>query len=230
MNLNIFFTLFFLGKALLLGASVQSEDTPGHSWTFGICTDGKTNLHFHQHIISSIRALGIPRFEIIFATENPNFSLSGLDVRVLTIKTNLGNHITLKKNKIAQAALYPNLCMMHDYIVLDSNWFKEFNAFGYDWTVCSSPFLLPNGSRWWDWCTWRGPGGHSWAPYDKPADQDNYVPGMYFCVKKAFLLQYPLDERLVWMQGEDIEWSSRICDRWKYVFNPKSIARSLKMK
>ena len=97
--------------------------------------------------------------------------------------------------------------------------------------LCSSPFLLLSGERFmWDWCTWRGPREHCGAPYDRPADQDSYVPGMYFCVKKEFLLQHPLDERLTWGEGEDIEWSSRICDHWKYLFNPKAVVRSLKIK
>jgi hypothetical protein len=214
----------------VLEFSVQSEDKPHNSWTFGICTDGKTNIHYHAYIINSIKSLGIPCFEIIFATENPNFNLSEPNVRVLHVQTNRPAHITLKKNKIAEAAKYTNLCMMHDYMVLDRNWFKEFNQFGYDWTVCSNPFLTPDGNRWADWVTWRGPRGHTCNPYDMPADRDFYVPGMYFCVKREFLLQYPLDERLIWGGEEDVEWSSRICDHWHYVFNPKSIALSLKQK
>ena len=121
-----------------LFAPLQGENIPDNSWTFGICTDGKTNLHFHQHIINSIKALGIPCFEIIFATENPDFNLPEQNVRVLITQTHLEGHITLKKNKIAEAALYPNLCLIHDYIALDSDWFKEFDAFGYDWTVFQS--------------------------------------------------------------------------------------------
>ena len=211
--------------------SLHNHNIPNNSWTFGICTDGKTNVHFHQQIISSIRALEIPCFEIIFATEATDFNISEPNVRVLLVQPTLPAHITLKKNKIAEAALYPNLCMLHDYIMLDKNWFKEFNVFGYDWTVCSSPVVMPTCERFnWDWCTWRGPRGHCSAPYDRPVDQDNYVPGMYFCVKKEFLLQYPFDEKLSWMCGEDIEWSSRICNYWNYVFNPNAVVKTLKMK
>ena len=54
----------------------------------------------------------------------------------------------------------------------------------------------------------------------------DWISGAFMLLRK----KYPFDERLVWMQGEDIEWSSRICDHWKYLFNPKAIVRSLKMK
>jgi hypothetical protein len=39
-----------------------------------------------------------------------------------------------------------------------------------------------------------------------------YISGAYFIIKKQIALQYPLNEKLVWGQGEDVELSQRLTD------------------
>ena len=57
-----------------------------------------------------------------------------------------------------------------------------------------------------------------------------YISGAYFCAKKQFMLKYPLDETLIWGQGEDVEWSFRSREIWNYKCNPNSIVKLLKYK
>jgi ribosomal protein L14E/L6E/L27E len=40
----------------------------------------------------------------------------------------------------------------------------------------------------------------------------------------------PLDEKLLMSQGEDVEWSMRVRDKYKYVMNTNSIIKLLRSK
>ena len=55
-----------------------------------------------------------------------------------------------------------------------------------------------------------------------------YVGGTYWCAKKQFMLENPLDNRLVHGGGEDVEWSMRCKDKWNYKLNKFSVARLMK--
>jgi hypothetical protein len=57
-----------------------------------------------------------------------------------------------------------------------------------------------------------------------------YVSGTYWCAKKSFMLAHPLDERRVWGQGEDVEWSTRCRNLWNYRMNRQSSVRFFKEK
>jgi len=57
-----------------------------------------------------------------------------------------------------------------------------------------------------------------------------YISGTYFCVKKKFFLKFPLNERLFWGEGEDVEWSLRIRKVTKFKMNSKSVVKYLKLK
>jgi hypothetical protein len=230
-----FSAMFFLESSAVLSkfqreVFVVPEDTPKDSWTFGICTDGITNVKFHQKIIDSIRNLNIPHYEIIFATENENYVLDGPDLKVLLVKTNKPMHITLKKNRIAEISRYPNLCLMHDYMYPELGWYEGFQKFGYNWDICSSIFLNPDGSHGDEWIHYRGPFSCKRLPYHWRPNENSFVPGMYFCVKKSFIIEHPLDENLIWGQNEDLVWSASIHRFWNYVFNQNSTIRSLKQK
>ena len=57
-----------------------------------------------------------------------------------------------------------------------------------------------------------------------------YASGAYWVARKRVMLEFPLDERLGWGEGEDIEWSERIKKKYKINFNEKSAALVLKTK
>ena len=228
----LFFSLFS-AKSLAVVSKynrevfVVPEGTPFDSWTFGICTEGVSNKDFLPKIIRSIRELNIPYYEIIFATENRDLRIDEPDVRVLLIESNKRSHITLKKNRIAEVSRYPNLCLMHDYIYPEANWYRGFQNFGYNWSVCSTSFLNPDGTHSYEWTHYQGPYQHKNVPAHWKASINSYVPGNYFCVKKEFLIHFPLDENLILSDAEDVAWSRSIYPHWNYVFNPESFVRSL---
>lgn len=201
-----------------------------YGWSFIICTDG-IQTQFHHLIIQSITSQNIPKFEIIFVTEN-QYTPPPLNTSIITIvaPSDKSSHITFKKNIGARCARYKNLCFLHDYLILGENWYTNM-SFKKEWNVCSFRILNLNGNRMSDWIVYNHPVlGHSLVDYNEPAGLYHYVPGLAFCVKKDFILQYPLNEELCWGQGEDIEWSERIKHVWNYKFNDQVFVQSLKLK
>ena len=65
---------------------------------------------------------------------------------------------------------------------------------------------------------------------DQERTSEMYISGAYFCVKKDFLLENPLDEALTWGQGEDVEWCRVLRERWTYRCNKRSKVNLLKLK
>ena len=113
-------------------------------------------------------------------------------------------------------------------------------------------FLNLDGTRFRDWCAWDDPeiciignelkiknnkivGGPDQrivlVPYDYKKTNYMYISGTYWVAKKKVMLEEPLDEdRWGWGQQEDVEWSQRVRDNYKYVMNIHSTVKSLKEK
>jgi hypothetical protein len=146
--------------------------------------------------------------------------------------------ICIKKNLASKVARYDKLCFLHDYVSLDAGWGRSWVQFGYDWDVCMTKIYNNDGVRHRDWLNLDYPGvglGHeSWSgsclmPYDITTDY-MYIPGMYFCVKRNFFLKYPLNKKLFWGEGEDIEWSLRIRALTRFVINTNASVTYVKQK
>lgn len=148
--------------------------------------------------------------------------------------------ITKKKNLGIEAARHENVVVMHDYIKILPGWTDGWDKFGFDWDVASNIIQNTDGTRWRDWCYWDSPhlphensiiepwcpqgmtfkGQAQLAPYHEKETGRHYVNGTYWVAKRDFMLQFPLNERLGWGQGEDVEWSLRWRSEYYYVFNP----------
>ncbi len=132
--------------------------------------------------------------------------------------------ITRKKNVLAQCAKFENICLMHDYVSLKHGWRDGFRKYGFDWDVCVNTILNKNQTRHRDWLVWDYPEiGAALLPYGVGhLSQFMYISGTYFCVKKNFFLNNPLDETLYWGESEDVEWSMRVRKLIHFRFNPYS--------
>ena len=123
---------------------------------------------------------------------------------------------------------------MHDYVALCENWFIGHEKFGYDWDVCMDPVRLDNGLRHRDWFYEKTPWPNRTLQFVKYNDdtmtRKMYVNATYYCIKKQFMLQYPLNNNLCWGDAEDVEWSWRCRNFWNYKLNPHSAVRYLKTK
>jgi len=198
-------------------------------WTFGISL-GESPYHVGD-IVSSIRnqSVAMKDYEIILIgnCQHPLVkSIEGSDIKKIEFDESIKNRwITKKKNIIAQEAKFDNISIHHDYVFLHRDWYRYFLDFKEDWNVCMTRIENLNGSRYRDWVTWSWTSNIDYVDYlDNSRTHEMYVSGCYWCVKKNFMLQHPLDENKCWGQGEDVEWSERIRvdNLWKYCCNWKS--------
>jgi len=221
--------------------------------TFGIITTENTQSYLND-IIRSIENQCIPSdsYEIIIIG---NCSLmESNNIRIIPFDESLRNMwITKKKNIITTEAKYDNIVYMHDYLILDANWYQEFLEFGTDWDICMNSIKNQDGSRMLDWMGLPDDRvyGNVLLPYDYEGSSGMYIPGYFWVAKKSIMCKYPLNEDFYWGEGEDIEWSKRVIGgfppMWlknrdeliqngknvhslKYVMNPKCNILSLKYK
>jgi len=218
-------------------------------FTFGIITSGNEHKRIID-IISSIRfELPYGSYEIIVVGGDQLISL-GIKWYEFdeTIKP---NHITKKKNLVAQLATRENIVLMHDYVALQPGWFQGFERFGNDWLTCTNKIQNLDGSRFRDFCVIAN---DAWTDYKDSAtpnftgdgrlldysrkDYNGYVrwgyySGAYFLAKRQVLLEVPLDEERVWSQGEDVKISRDIYFKYgakALAFNPYATVKLLKQK
>ena len=208
------------------------------NFTFGIITNNNANK-FLEKIIDSIERLSIPNYEILIVG---NTNISANNTRIIFFDESLRKSgITKKKNIITNEAIYENIVYLHDYILFDKNWYEGFLKYGSSFSVCMTPILNLDGTRFRDWSIWP----HNNNFMDKvvlsnrqcliPYDMSHlspymYISGSYWVAKKIVMLRYPLDENLSWGEGEDVEWSLRVRKRIQFSCNSFSQVHLLKQK
>lgn len=197
-------------------------------WTFGIITGGGQEERISK-IVDSIENQKIPKekYEIVVVgackISRTNFFNLDFDESLKP------KWITKKKNLIAEKAKFSNLVIMHDYLEFLPDWYSGFCKFGDKWDVSVNRVTRQDGVRYLDWFQWKPKMRLlDYSDHSHVIDNTMFVPGFYFCVKKDFMIKHPLDESLVWGEGEDVEWSERCHSFWDYRCNPDSEVRFLK--
>lgn len=201
--------------------------------TFGIVTGGGAEERIRR-VLASIQAQHIKTYEVIVVGA---CTLTDNHLRVVPFdETVRPRWITRKKNIITREARYDCIVYMHDYIVLHGDWYQGFLRFGTAWDICMTPILNADGSRYRDWCLWPDdakPFHMSGAllPYSVThLSRYMYISGAYWVAKKSVMQQFPLDEALLWGEGEDLEWSKRVRARHTFRLNPLSRVQLVKQK
>jgi hypothetical protein len=240
-------------------------------FTFGIITNN--NIKSVNLIIDSIEKQNIPEYEIIIvgidkiSIEN----VSRKNTKCISFNENIHpGWITKKKNIITQEAIYENIVYMHDYIILDDNWYNGFLKYGNNFNIIINKINNSDGSRFRDWIlninflkgqyfkinhnvptindsyTWINKNddiAHKlnipnniytvFLDYDNDGEQwQNYIyfSGSFFICKKHVMNEFTLDENLLHCQGEDVEWSQRVRNKYLFKFNKYSSVKLLKYK
>lgn len=194
-------------------------------FTFGIITAGN-DININK-ISNSIRNLKIPTYEILIIGKAKNAE----DTRVIKFDESIKpKWITKKKNLIIENAKYENIVFLHDYVSFDKNWYKGFKKFGNDFNVCSNIILDTLDQRYRDWILEErfGENCGGLLPYYINASPLMYISGTYWVAKKKVMQEFKLNENLCWGEGEDIEWSHRVREKYNFSFNQNSINRLLK--
>jgi len=203
-------------------------------FSFGIVANGIV----FDLVINSIIKQNIPNFEIIIVGGPSVYDDYPFIKHIPFDETIKDGWITRKKNLITDNAQYENIVYMHDYFMLQEQWYKGFLEFGEDWDVCMNRVLNMDGTRFRDWCVWDDP--DICYPNDKHRimlpdyTYDNkkymYISGGYWVAKKSLMMLHPLDENLCWGESEDVKWSKEIRYRYKYEMNTYSAVQTLKQK
>ena len=207
-------------------------------FTFGIITGGSEADPYTNFIIDSIESQNIPNdcYEIIIVG---NSNINRTNTTIIPFDENIKRGwITKKKNLITSHAQFENIVYTHDYVALGEDWYKGQLQSGNDFSVRMDKILNCDGTRYRDWCIWPHNGNHMdklmerkecLIPYDMThLSKYMYISGMYWIAKKDIMEKYPLDESLVWGQGEDVEWSKRIRNNHNFDMNVNSYVYIIK--
>lgn len=203
-------------------------------FTFGIITGGHNNIMINS-IIDSIESQNIPNYEIIIVG---NSNLNRKNTAILPFDESIKSMwITKKKNEITLKSKYENIVYLHDYVTLTEGWYQGHLKAGNDFKVRMDKIINYDGKRFRDWCIWPHNGNkmdniigrECLIPYDIiHLSKYMYISGMYWVSKKNVMLEFPLDERLSWGEGEDVIWSKQIREKYNFNMNPHSIVKILK--
>lgn len=205
-------------------------------FSFGICCC-EENKPFQKTIIESIRSLNIPNYEIILLG-NTQYKvdeiIEGKDLKYILFDENFRpGWITKKKNLITEHSLYENIVYTHDYIKFDKDWYAGYLNHQ-DFQVSMNRIHNLDGKRNIDWLIYYQdlcfPNAEQLLPYDLEFSKIMYIPGFYWVAKREVMRQFPLNENFTWGQAEDIEWSMRVREKYKFLMNPNSTVHFLKQK
>lgn len=211
------------------------------NFTFGIVTTNPSSDNVVQ-VLYSIEQQNIPddKYEVIIVGGNE----SGYKDDLLTIipfdETKKPGWITRKKNIITQNAKFDNIVYMHDYLVLDTDWYKNFvEKFNEPFWNCMTPIKNADGTRYRDWTLWPDDLVHVLGPWNRhyllPYEETGlskymYFSGAYWISKRKVMLEHPLDETLSWGESEDVKWSKEVREKYGFKLNPYSSVSLLKHK
>lgn len=195
-----------------------------NKWTFGIVTNGK-RLDWMDEIIKSIRDQKIPSYEIVICGTYPKKVEKDIKYIPFNQRDDLG-WITKKKNIIAQEAKYENLCIVHDRLVFEKNWFKGMKKWGntFDHLACGQKF---QGVRINDWEIHENLPGleFSFVSLLDYRDWDilGCQGGQLHILKKSLAVDVKWNETYYWGRAEDLKISNDLRDKGSILrFNPNS--------
>jgi hypothetical protein len=208
--------------------------------SFAIVTDGHSENQLNS-TVRSIIDLELESFEIIIVGPS---EFSEPFIKCVAFDDNArAGWITRKKNLAVSHSRGDIVVILHDYMKLNRDWtrsrVKSFSDLPWDVAMCR--ITNPDGTRFRDWTLWTSNSvGIRWwfnrtlaglVPYsEKNLTRFMYVSGSVMIVRRAFMLENPLDENLAWGEGEDVEWSLRVRKFWNYKMFPEMSITSQKQK
>lgn len=190
-----------------------------NKWTFGIITNGK-RADWVRLIIDSIMEQKIPEYEIIICGTFEDRTEKDIKYISFNQRDDRG-WITKKKNLIVKNAKYENICMLHDRMVLNKDWYKGMKRWGncFESIGCRQLF---EGKRVHDWLV-----SHYFVvnkdnkkfAFESYVDYRDWYKDIWFMgqlniFKKSIIVKNNLwwDEKLYVGDREDYEFSKALTD------------------
>lgn len=210
------------------------------NFTFGIISSIASEIYLDD-VIKSIEDQEIKNYEILVIGNNKSNITNKNIKQIFFNELEKKDWITKKKNIITSKAKYENIVFMHDYIKLENDWYKGFLKYGNNFEVCMNKIFTLDNYRYRDWNLlpvnnnkfdqYLNRTKRCLLPYEiKNLSKYMYISGAYWVAKKEFMQNNPLNEKLSWGEGEDVEWSKRIRKKIDFKFNIFSTVRLLKEK
>ncbi len=204
-------------------------------FTFGIVTTGNYDSYVNQ-IIDSIESQNIKNYEIIIVG---NSLVSRNKTKIINFDESVKpNWITKKKNIITDESKYENIVYLHDYLQFEDGWYDGHLKSGNKFKVRMDKIITLEGQRFRDWCLWVQNHNHmdslirhdeALIPYDLThLSKYMYISGAYWVAKKEIMKEFPLNESISWMEGEDVEWSLRVRNKYDFNMNINSTVKIVK--
>ncbi|MES3576142.1 hypothetical protein [Enterobacter cloacae] len=224
------------------------------AWSFCIPT-GAGDPSALNACVARILALNLPRHEILLCGRPREDFLFWEHVRIVGEDISAPPiHITRKKNRLVEEARYPNLCILHDRVLLPVNFREAVVAFGDDFPFVAFP-------SYWFADTWQAvprrysdggvaerlpdsliteqrPGREILAEFShlslsarhpaRAAHGRDYLTGSLYLCKKSVWQHIPQNEALYWQEYEDLEQAFRAAIAGiPSRLNPYSLTQSL---
>ena len=191
--------------------------------SFCIITDGKEPTKLYNEIVS-ICDLRIPFYEILVGGKIPDETqyftgTHNVDLEEYAKAGRLG----AMRNALCRRAQGDILVVADDDMVFHDDFYTGILWHENKFDVLACRLLNPDGTRFWDWATYKGPNGHALIDYNVSNYEDVYVSGGLITMKRYVFDECQWDENLGFYQNEDIDFSERLkAHRFRITFNPFS--------
>lgn len=209
--------------------STQIKNDSIDKWTFGLVTNGK-RMDWVEEIIRSIRSQKIPHYEIIICGTIPPRVDKDIKHIPFSARDDRG-WITRKKNIIAKNAKYENLCVIHDRLVFNQNWYKGMRKWGNCFDILSCVQTFEN-KRINDWEMHEELPGLEFSFVSlmdyRDWDFQSCEGGQLHILKKTLANNVLWNETFYWGRPEDLRISNDLRDAGHILrFNPESSLKAL---
>jgi len=210
-------------------------------FSFGIVTI-KGNEKLLKQTIKSIEEQKIKDYEIIVVGGDEITTKNDKIYQIPFDETFHTGWLTKKKNIITKMSKYENIVYTHDYLKFEKNWYEGYLKFGNNFKVCMNKIVNKDGKRYRDWVLWPHNDNKVWneyftetreclIPYEiSHLSKYMYISGAYWVAKADFMNKHQLDESLVYLDPEDVEWSQRVREETDFKMNLFSTVKLLRQK
>lgn len=176
-------------------------------WSFCVITDGQEPVKLAR-LIDSVRQQSLVYYELVIGGKVP----PGMDLRNCRVvqleQAAEEGRLGRMRNAVCRLSDYDHLVVLDDDIWLHGDFMEGLERFGEDWDVLSCRIFNPDGSRFWDWKTYRE-GVNQLLPYDQSSEAVSLTGGL--TIMKAWVHEMvQWDDELGFYQAEDVDFSQRL--------------------
>jgi len=192
----------------MTNSSTMSDWKPSLSFCF--ITNGAKPEKL-QLALQSVRALGIPNYEIIISGKPPK-NFAAPDTKFVELPSAADNgQLGAMRNAACRIANYEILVVADDDILFQEDFYEGICAYGPNFDVASCRILNTDGSRYWDYAVINSPTGHHLIPYSQKSPHTHITGGLVI-MHQHFFKAIEWNEERGFYKEEDVEFSKRIRD------------------